>query len=284
MAKVLGLLGSPRKMGNCDVLTQVCLEAASKAGAEVELVRLHDLNLKNCKGCLSCVYKRKCALDDDMPALVEKMVNASAMVIAAPTYIFSPSAVIKTLTDRSLMLTPYLEGLLGKERFAASISIAGNARWNPLGSALLKQCAMAYGFKIAGQMEAYGPGPAETVIQDDAVEKAVEMGKLLARLAQGQELPENPVMSGVECPVCKSNVFVLKKAGQAECAICQTAGVIAASSARFEVSFNEQEQNFFFIPDRIEHVNDWIVPSKERFFGMIKQIKARLEELGIKRS
>lgn len=283
MAKVLGLLGSPRKYGNDDVLTQLCLETVNKAGLDVELIRLHELNIKNCKGCLSCVYKGKCSQDDDMTALLEKLVSASGLVIAAPTYIFSPSAIIKTLIDRCLMLTPYLEGLLDKEKYAVSINIAGNAKWNTLGAAITNQCAMAYGFKIIDQMAAYGPGPAEVIVQEDAVKRAVLLGEKLARAVQGQEPAEKPEMTGQQCPICKSTVFDFKQGGRVQCAVCLAEGNLVRSAEGFGISFAANEHNFFYIEDRIEHVKDWIEPSKDRFFGIRDQIKTRLEELGIKK-
>ncbi|MCR4441295.1 MAG: flavodoxin family protein [Peptococcaceae bacterium] len=284
MAKVLGIVGSHRRQGNSAVLAQLCLEAVNKSGFEVELIRLHDLNIKSCRGCLSCVYKGKCAIeDDDMPALLEKLVNASGLVTAAPTYIFSPSAVIKTLIDRSLMLTPYLEELKEKKRFAVSISIAGSARWNPMGTTFLNQFALSYGYKVLDQMEAYGPGPAETVLQVEAVEKAARMGELLAQTLRGEHVPPKHEMSGLKCPVCMGSVFDLKKAGKAQCVACLAEGVPVQSSEGFEIAFVTPEHNFFYIDDRIEHVKDWIEPSRDRFFEVRERIKARLDELGIKK-
>ena len=284
MDKVMAHLGSPRRLGNCGVLMHLCLEAVNKAGLEVELIRLHDLDIKNCRGCLSCVYKGKCAIaDDDMPMLLEKLVNASGVVIAAPTYIFSPSAVIKTLIDRSLTLTPYLEGLKDKKRYAVNISIAGNAKWNPMGTAFLSQLAMSYGFKVVDQLEAYSPGPAETALQDETVARAVKMGEALASAVRGEYKLPAPEMSGLKCPVCMSNVFNFKKENRVQCAVCLAEGVLVQSSDRFEVAFNNTGHNFFSIEHKIDHVKDWVVPSRDRFLEARERIKARLNELGIKK-
>jgi len=284
MAKVLGIVGSARSQGNSAVLAQLCLEAVQKSGFEVELIRLSELNIKNCRGCLSCVYKGKCAIaDDDMPALLEKLVGAAGLVTAAPTYIFSPSAAIKTLIDRSLMLTPHLEELKDKKRFAVSISIAGNARWNPMGTAFLNQLALSFGYRVLDQMEAYGPGPAETVLQGETVAKAIKMGELLARTLQGEQAPPKHELSGLKCPVCLGSVFDLRTAGKARCVACLAEGVLVPAAEGFEVAFAAPERNFFYIEDRIEHVKDWIVPSRDRFFEVRERIKSRLYELGIRK-
>jgi len=52
--KVLGL-ACGRKMSNTEILVKEALMGAEETGAEVELVRLMDLNIKPCTGCNSCV-------------------------------------------------------------------------------------------------------------------------------------------------------------------------------------------------------------------------------------
>lgn len=49
--KILALSGSPRENGNTDQYLNIVLEECAAAGAETELVRVCDLNLKGCKGC-----------------------------------------------------------------------------------------------------------------------------------------------------------------------------------------------------------------------------------------
>jgi multimeric flavodoxin WrbA len=48
--KVLGITCG-RRMSNTEILVKEALMGAEQAGAEVELVRLHDLYLKPCTGC-----------------------------------------------------------------------------------------------------------------------------------------------------------------------------------------------------------------------------------------
>lgn len=52
--KVLGLTCG-RKLSNTEILVKEALMGAEETGAEVELVRLLDLNIKPCTGCNSCV-------------------------------------------------------------------------------------------------------------------------------------------------------------------------------------------------------------------------------------
>ena len=52
--KILGVTCG-RKNSNTEILVKEALMGAEEAGAEVELVRLHDLTIKPCTGCNSCV-------------------------------------------------------------------------------------------------------------------------------------------------------------------------------------------------------------------------------------
>ncbi len=54
MVKVLGIVGSPRRGGNTEILVKTALESASKAGAETEMIRLCEKVVGPCDGCASC--------------------------------------------------------------------------------------------------------------------------------------------------------------------------------------------------------------------------------------
>lgn len=56
--KILGLIGSYRKLGNTEVLVKEALMEAQRHGAEVDMLRLTDLRIEPCKGCMACAFKR----------------------------------------------------------------------------------------------------------------------------------------------------------------------------------------------------------------------------------
>jgi len=51
---VLAFLGSPRKKGNSEVLTQELLEGVRQAGGSPEIIRLCDLKISPCISCGGC--------------------------------------------------------------------------------------------------------------------------------------------------------------------------------------------------------------------------------------
>jgi multimeric flavodoxin WrbA len=100
MSTVLGICGSARKKGNTATLLR---EALNATGMESELIFLSDLTIGFCTGCLSCVKnKGVCIKDDDMQGLLEKMMEARAIVLGSPNYYYDVSGLMKNMIDRSI--------------------------------------------------------------------------------------------------------------------------------------------------------------------------------------
>lgn len=81
--KILGISGSPRSGQTTDRLVQAVL---SSCDGETEFVSLAGKTIGPCIACLGCVETSVCALKDDMAELRERLLEADALVIGAPTY------------------------------------------------------------------------------------------------------------------------------------------------------------------------------------------------------
>lgn len=101
MKKVLIISTSPRLDGNSHALAEAFGRGAREAGNDVEIVSLHDKELKFCRGCLACVSTHRCAIHDDAPAITAKMHDADVIVWATPIYYYEMSGQMKTMIDRS---------------------------------------------------------------------------------------------------------------------------------------------------------------------------------------
>lgn len=99
---VMIAIGSPRKKGNSATLAKQVAAGAMAAGAEVELLFLHDLDIKPCTACDGCRKKKNidCVIQDDMQSLYPKLKGTDALVIASPVYWFTFSAQTKLFMDR----------------------------------------------------------------------------------------------------------------------------------------------------------------------------------------
>lgn len=97
---VLGIVGSPRKAGNTEILVDEVLAGAMEMGATSTKVSLRDLNIFPCKGCNECQHTGKCVQRDDMDMLVEHMRAAHVWVLGSPVYWWSVTAQLKIFLDR----------------------------------------------------------------------------------------------------------------------------------------------------------------------------------------
>jgi len=72
--RIIAINGSPRKQGNTSNIVRAMLEGAASAGAETTEVRLHDIDLKGCMGCLSCRQNPGiCKQQDDLSPYLEAL-------------------------------------------------------------------------------------------------------------------------------------------------------------------------------------------------------------------
>jgi multimeric flavodoxin WrbA len=98
--RVLGIVGSPRRGGNTDVLVTEVLAGAAAAGAEVEKVVLTDLKIAPCSACDACRGAGQCVMEDDMSDLVGRMARSDVWVLGTPVYWWGPTAQFKAFLDR----------------------------------------------------------------------------------------------------------------------------------------------------------------------------------------
>jgi len=98
--QILGIVGSPRRNGNTEVLVDEVLKGAEQAGAQIEKVILNELDINPCQACNSCYKTGQCSHDDDMTELFNKMEKADGWILGTPVYWFGPTAQFKAFLDR----------------------------------------------------------------------------------------------------------------------------------------------------------------------------------------
>lgn len=105
MSRIVILMGSPRKGGNTDLLTQSFADGAHKNNT-VDIVSVTDYKVNPCIGCNSCAKSEgnRCFQKDDMDKIYELLKKADVLVLASPVYFCGISAQLKAIVDR--MHTP----------------------------------------------------------------------------------------------------------------------------------------------------------------------------------
>jgi len=114
--KVLGIMGSPRRQSNTEILLNKALEGAREAGAEVEKVLVSKLKISPCLEIYACLKDGNCAIKDDMRLLYEKLLEADHIIFASPIFFYGITSQAKAIIDRcqALWVRKHVLGM-GKE-------------------------------------------------------------------------------------------------------------------------------------------------------------------------
>ena len=100
IVKVLGIMGSPRRQGNTDILLDKALEGAVEAGAEVEKVLVSKLKISPCLEIYACLKDGNCSIKDDMQLLYKKLLEADHIIFASPVFFYGITSQAKAIIDR----------------------------------------------------------------------------------------------------------------------------------------------------------------------------------------
>ncbi|MBB3870974.1 flavodoxin family protein [Brevundimonas mediterranea] len=163
-----------------EALAQVVIDELEKGGAEVEMVRLVDLNIKP-------GVKTDQGAGDDWPAVHDKIMAANIVVFATPTWVGQMSSVCMRALERMDALfeetddsgRPVAFGKVG------GIVITGNEDGAHHIVATVSQALIDMGFTMAAQSWTYwhlGPGPGPDYVEtDDGHDYSDRVGRNAAR-------------------------------------------------------------------------------------------------------
>jgi multimeric flavodoxin WrbA len=251
--KILGLIGSSRLLGNTELLVTEVAKAAVQADPQtsVHLLRLTDLHLSYCTGCMHCAMQEggPCPLDDDMEFLLAQYQSADALILGAPAYTLLPPGPLKLIADRLIMQLARSDWATPKP--AVTVGVAGLPRWSEMLLPLLNGMALSQGFRLVDSFLSYGAGPGAVLLDPGNVERAQAAGRRLHRALSGEQL--GAVFGPGRCPVCGADFFRLTPTG-IECPLCLAAGKLLDGVAVFDTAPDHRWQT-----DALRrHFTEWI--------------------------
>ena len=105
--KIIIFDGGPRKGWNTAQMCESFAAGAAEAGAEVETVRLYDLDFKGCRSCFACKVKGgasygRCAQRDGASELLSRAAQADGLVFASPVYFWTVTPQLHAFIERLL--------------------------------------------------------------------------------------------------------------------------------------------------------------------------------------
>ena len=106
--RILAITGNPKSSGALATLTEEAARGASEQGAEVELLRLAEMDINCCRFCLTCMEDMdsqiaECVQKDDMQEILRKIVDADGFILSCPMSGGRESAYMKIFEERCVM-------------------------------------------------------------------------------------------------------------------------------------------------------------------------------------
>ena len=184
--KILVVHSSPRKKGNSNTLAKGIIKGAESAGADVESIYLHGMDISPCNACYACQKKdsKGCAIDDEMQTIYPKLVECDTWVIASPVYWFNMSAQTKLFMDRCFAMLAYADNPFAGKRVAIAMSYGDTDPFNSgcINALRSFQDAFNYvGAKMIGMVYGSAEAPGEIESNADLMQRAESLGKKLAK-------------------------------------------------------------------------------------------------------
>lgn len=258
--KILAISGGTPN-GNNDAICKEALMGAAECGAEVEFIRLLDLDLKHCTGCAACMRSLNagqgggCPIQDDFEWLRDKILDADGVVFSMPVFEKGAAGVFHTILDRFGPRHDRGTNITGKR-------IAEEQGGTPPDPRVLKDKAVAFlgmgGTDYTSRFQCDCAMLASHlmwsivenrvyqwtklfVMEDEKVAHAHETGIRLAKAAADPTLGTYYGDPGM-CPHCHSRNFYLNDAAdKAICCLCGIEGRLEIQDGRLRFLFDKEQ-------------------------------------------
>lgn len=106
---IFGIVGSPVKNGNVDLLISQVLKGASNQGSKTQKLYLNDMHIGGCQSCGEDPYPKYCLFEDDMELVYTALESSDVIVLGSPVYFDTVSAQTKLVIDRCNCLMPWIK-------------------------------------------------------------------------------------------------------------------------------------------------------------------------------
>ena len=184
---VVAVNGSPHEgFGNTSQMLAMLGENLSREGLELEEIFLSQYQIGFCTGCATCLESGSCWVRDDYNSVVRTVLEADAVILASPVYIFNVTAQMKTFLDRSLGYGHRPRGDW-KPGLALSVSSGHGETW---AADYLGQVLRLFGAFPVGKFTAIAVGPGEFLGREAVEARAADLARDLARaVKEGRRYP-----------------------------------------------------------------------------------------------
>ncbi len=268
MTKILGI-SFGTKNGTNDSVCIEALKGAKETGAEIEFIRMSQMDIKHCTGCCACVKTlltgkgNMCVLKDDFDALLSKMLDADGIIISDPIFEEGASGLFHTMMDRfgprmdrgnNIIGSKVAKEISGKqpdERIlkdkVISYMAVGGSDWGTRVQCEHAMHALTPMWKVIDN--AWFPWAKELIMDDKRLEQVRQIGKNIVKAAEDIENAQYQGEEGL-CPHCHNRLFYMNPdSTEAICALCGMVG---------KVEIQDGKSRFVFPEEQLGHAHDTV--------------------------
>ncbi len=269
---MLGLLASPRRMGNSELMVKEIYRQLPQ-GWELTLLRIPEFSVKPCLGCYQCLFREgRCVQKDDFPIVLDAMVQADAYVVAAPTYLFGAHASLKGLLDRGLTFSGHVDSLWGKP--AVGVILAGLDGMEGYAKLMLDSFIK---FSLAdhrGSEVVYAALPGEVFLSDEGRLAAKVLARALIEGTPDHESdPRVP-----RCKLCGGDTFRFLQNGNVRCMVCSSEGSYGWEDDALQIETVRGEHAVFLTYEDATNHFAFLRDMKDKFITKRKELKSAVKD------
>jgi multimeric flavodoxin WrbA len=261
MKTLLGIIGSPRKMGNSELMVKEI--AASVPGSpDLSMVRLVEKDIRPCKACYRCL-SGDCPHRDDFSGVLQAIMEADGVVVAAPAYLRGTHSSLQRFLDRGLQAYRHVDALYGKP--AVAVATAGVEDGE--GSALLgvENFIRQLGLTLKGRAVVRATFPGDAIVSAEGRSAA-------RRLAAALVSPEEYAPEGVSCPECRGTYFEFRGMDAVYCLSCGGTGSFSMSGGNVALRIGPPAHSWRTKEDMASH-RKWLIGQREEFLRQRERLK-----------
>ena len=230
---------------------EVAIQAATEKGADVELIQMVNKKIERCKGCGACSggVKRRtsdapfCVIKDDLREIVEKCLDADALLVACPVYVLAPPGqffdfvhrfgvaadkAVMVLREEQRKRDGYrsIDQRFLKKQWVGFISVGGCPfhHWVSFGLPSMNTLAFPTTMKVVGAVDIHGVRGSEERRELFSKQCKALGENLVASVGKQDEEVKWAGRKGF-CPACHGDIFrVIPRTTKLECPICGITG------------------------------------------------------------
>lgn len=263
MKRVLGIIGSPRRMGNCE-LTVKEIAARLPEAAGLSMVRLGEKDIRPCKACYRCLTE-ECPHKDDFVPVLDAIEASDGVIVAAPAYLMGAHSCLQRFLDRGLQFFRRIDALSGKPAVGAALAGVQDGE----GSSLLgvENFIRGMGMEVKDRAVVHAALPGEALLSEEGKRTA---GRLAAALFAAEARPAE----GPSCTQCGGTYFEFRGGKRVYCLLCGASGTVSSGENGIRLE-TEAPAHSWRRPESRKTHGEWLIGMKEKY----RRDRERLKEV-----